>query len=142
MPLTLKNKSALEGLKGKMWMYKTITHVITDFTEAGDTIIISTNIKAISIKADAIEQFLKDLLPVDSAPAQPEIAAIAPGVDNYFTELAGGLMASFREIQGANDPTFLREAKSRAAAKVQVSKAVTDIAKTIIAGRKSMGNNQ
>jgi len=141
MPLTLKNKSALESLKGKMWMYKTTTYTISDFTEVGDTIIISTHLKALSIKTDQVENFVKELLPVEAAPAS-DGAEIIPGVETYFTELAGGLMTSFREIQGAKDATFLKEAKARASAKVQVSKAVTDIAKPVIAGQKAMRGKQ
>lgn len=47
-------------------------------------------------------------------------------------------MTSFREIQDAKNERFLKEAKSRASAKVQVSKAVTDIAKTVIQGQKAL----
>lgn len=137
MPLTLKNKAALEALKGKMWMYKTTTYTVSDFTEVGDTIIISTHLKAISIPTDGIDAFLKELLPVDAAPAAGR-AEIIPGGENYFTELANGLMTSYREIQASKDEKFLKEAKARAAAKVQISRAVTDIARTVISAKKNV----
>ena len=38
------------------------------------------------------------------------------------------------------DPRFLKEATERARAKVMISKAVTDVAKTVIQAKKALGN--
>lgn len=137
--LTLKNKAGLEALQHKMWMYKGTTYLISDFTEVNDQVIISTDIKAIRIPADQVDDFLKELLPVDAAPAKNGHKLMIPGVEaGIFTEITGALMTSLREIQGSKDPKFLKEATDRAKSKVMISKAVTDVAKTVIAGQKAM----
>lgn len=139
MPLTLKNKASLEAITGKTWMHKGTTYAINDFTEIGDRIILSTDVKALTIQTDQVESFVKDLLPVEDA--APKNALAIPGVEsNYFTEITGALMTSLREIQGSKDAKFLREATDRAKAKVLISKAVTDVAKTVIAAKKTLGH--
>lgn len=139
--LSLKHKSLLESIIGKMWMYKSTNYLFTDYTHIGESIIFSTDVKAITIEVGQIEDFKKELLPVDSTPASSSISATAqiPGIESsIFSELAGGLMSSFREIQGAKgtDEKFLQQAIRRSKAKVEITKAVTDIAKTAIAGQK------
>lgn len=136
--LSLKHKSALESIIGKMWMYKSTNYLFTDYTHIGKSIIFSTDVKAITIEVGQIDEFKKELLPVDSTPASSSVAQI-PGIESsIFSELAGGLMTSFREIQGAKgtDEKFLQQAIRRSKAKVDITKAVTDIAKTAIAGQK------
>lgn len=136
--MTLKDKATLEGLVQRTWMYKGTNYTITDFTHIGEQVIISTDVKALTIKVDKIQEFVTDLLPV-SLPAKPGTTAVnIPGVEpGMFSEIASGLMTSFREIQGSKDENFLKQATRRAAAKVSISKAVTDIAKTVIAAKKA-----
>jgi hypothetical protein len=140
--IALKTQSKIESLLGKIWMHNSTNYTITDFTEVEGKIIFSTDVKAITVKVDEVDQFIKDLLPVDELPAKqsPHVINI-PGVDaGIFSELAGGLMSSFREIQGAKgtDEKFLKQAIQRSNAKVAISKTITDIAKTAIAGQKVM----
>ncbi|MBL7780660.1 MAG: hypothetical protein JNM22_05535 [Saprospiraceae bacterium] len=134
--MTLKDKATLESLVQKTWMYRGTNYTINDFTEIGEKIIFSTDVKSITIPMAEIQTFAADLLPVDSLPAK---GLAIPGVEtSVFAEISAGLMTSFREIQGCKDPKFLQDATRRASAKVQISKAVTDIAKTVIAGKKAM----
>jgi hypothetical protein len=67
------------------------------------------------------------------------IGAVETGV---FKELTTGLMASFHEMQTANDELLLKDAVKRANTKISLSKAITDIAKTAISGKKAMNKNR
>lgn len=137
--ITLQHKSKLESSIGRNWMYRGSTYRFTDFTEVGEYIIISTDIKALKIKADQVADFLKDCLPAANSDTEKgsELIVMIPGVEsNIFSEVAAGLMTSFREIQGSKDPVFLKQATDRARSKVLISKAVTDVAKTVIQAKK------
>lgn len=138
--MNLQQQSKLESMLGKCWMYKGNIYTLNDFQQIGEKVLIGTDIKTLSLKSDQVADFVKECLPVENKPAIQNSGTVSiPGVEaNYFSELASGLMTSFREIQGAKDEKFLKEATSRAAAKVQISKAVTDIAKTVIAGQKAI----
>lgn len=137
--ISLNHKAKLESTIGRNWMYKGTTYRFTDVTEIGDQFIISTDIKALSIKADDVGDFLKECLPAaNDLPAQNGTALSIPGVDgNVLQEITAGLLTSFREIQGCKDERFLKQASLRARAKVQISRAVTDVAKTVIAAKKA-----
>lgn len=140
--IALKIQAKIEGLIGKIWMYKSTNYTFTDFTIVEDKIIFSTDVKAITVPISEVEDFMKQLLPVDSLPDRQSTSVISiPGVDaGIFSELSSGLMTSFREIQGAkgNDEKFLKQAIQRSNAKVAITKTITDIAKTAIAGQKAL----
>ncbi len=64
-----------------------------------------------------------------------KIGGVETGV---FKELTDGLLTSFREIQGSKDENFMKVASKRAHAKIGITRAITDIAKTAIAGKKAL----
>lgn len=137
--IALSNRSKLESAIGRNWMYRGTTYHFNDFTEVGEYIIISTDIKALKITADQVADFLKECLPAANSATEKgsELTVMIPGVENnMFSEIATGLMTSFREIQGSKDPVFLKQATDRAKSKVLISKAVTDVAKTVIQAKK------
>ncbi len=138
--IALNHKSKLESTIGRNWMYRGTTYRFTDFTEIGDQVIISTDVKALKVPIDQVGEFLKECLPAanDLPATGGQVQVAIPGVDGgIFTEITNGLLTSFREIQGSKDPKFLKEAADRARAKVQVSRAITDIAKTVISAKKN-----
>ena len=89
---------------------------------------------------------MKLCLPADITPAKnghnghsSSVVAIGGIETGVFKELTDGLMTSFREIQGSKDEAFLKVAYKRAKAKIGITRAITDIAKTAISGKKAMG---
>jgi len=138
----LKIEAKLADITGKYWMYKTKTYKINDVMLIGQDHIISTDSKTLRIPTNQVEQFLQDLLPAE-APEQTQRGLSIPGLDDgMFGELARGLMTSFREVQGSREGNFLKEATTRANAKIAISKAVTDIAKTTIQAKKHLGKGR
>lgn len=137
--MNLQQQSKLEAMCGKSFMYNATLYTINDFQVIGEKVLIGTDIKTLSIPKDKIGDFIRDCLPVENGVAKTNGHTLSiPGVEtNYFGEIAAGLMTSFREIQGSKDAKFLKEATDRAKTKVLISKAVTDVAKTVIAGQKA-----
>ncbi len=133
---SLKIEAKLADIVGKNWMYRTKTYKINDVLLVNGEHIISTDSKTLRIPVAEVEEFLKDLLPTEETlPSQVTIPGLEAGV---FGELTKGLMTSFREIQGSKDERFLEGATKRATAKIKISKAVTDIAKTSLMARKQL----
>lgn len=137
--MNLQQQSKLEQMCGNTFMYNATLYTINDFQAIGEKVLIGTDIKTLAIPKDKIGDFLRDCLPTEKSLAKTNGSALSiPGVEtNYFGEIAAGLMTSFREIQGSKDQKFLKEATDRAKTKVLISKAVTDVAKTVIAGQKA-----
>lgn len=138
--LALKHKTKLEALPGKTFMYHTTTYRITGIVEVNGQYIISTDVKPLRFTEDAIPQFLSDLLPVETLPAEASAKAGKPlnsDVDtSVLGELTASLMDSLRQIDTTTDPEKKKDLNKKIKMKVAISRAATDIAKTAIIARR------
>lgn len=124
-------------------MHKGTCYQVVDFVEVGSDIIISTDIKSLKIPAEELSGFFKELLPAerDVERADNHLETIGAVETGVFKELTGGLMASFRDVQNAKGEDDIKAAVKVATTKIGISKAITDIAKTAIAGKKAMAKS-
>lgn len=118
----------------RTWMHKGVNYTFNDFDEVNEQVIISTDVRALRIPVSQIQQFAKDLLPVEDR--RPKGLAIR-GLDNsMLQELSAGLMESFREISQCSDPGALKTAVQKAKSKVKITTTVTNVAKVIIEAQR------
>lgn len=128
--MNLKDKSALDRLIGRCWMYRGTTYTINDIIESGGQVIISTDVKALNIPVDKVTTFISECLPCD-APAKSQKAIIRGLDSDIFKEISQGLMQSFRDIQTAED-AHLKIVVTRAKTKIKVAGSITNMAKVVL----------
>ncbi len=132
--LALKDKSRLQDMIGKTWMYRSNIYTFNDLVESNGHVILSTTRKAITIPAEKVAAFIDECLPTE-APIESRVARIdiEPGI---ITDLTTGLMKSFAEIDKAENPDTLKIALLRAKAKTNVSNSVTMLANMVLKAKK------
>ena len=136
--MTLKDKSALERMIGRSWMYRGAVSAFNDFVESNGHVILSTSHKAIKIPADQVGTFIKDCLPVEETPEKGLSKINKIDLDGQvITDLTRGLMKSFSDIDGADTPEKLKDALQKARAKTNISNSVIQIANTVLKANRN-----
>lgn len=136
--MTLKDKSALERMIGRTWMYRGAVSTFNDLVQSNGHVILSTSLKAIKIPADQVATFIKDCLPVEDTPEKQVQKINKIDIDGQvITDLTLGLMKSFSDIDRADSPEKLKDALQKARAKTNISNSVIQIANTVLKANRN-----
>jgi hypothetical protein len=131
--MTLKDKSTLEAMIGKSWMYRGATSTFNDMVETTGFVIISTSQRAIKVPEDQVAKFIQDCLPAES-PAEKGVAKLE--IDGQvISDLTTGMMKAFKDLDEAG-PDQLKMAIQKAQAKTNVCNSVMGIATALMKVRK------
>lgn len=130
--MTLQDKSKLERMIGRSWMYRGATSTFNDIVESNGHVILSTSLKAIKIPVDQVGKFIQDCLPVEDDDSQVVKIELDGKV---LSDITSGMMKSFRELDTAT-PEELNNAIKKAQAKTNVANSVIAIANTIMKAKR------
>ena len=133
--MTLQDKSKLERMIGRSWMYRGATSTFNDIIESNGHIILSTSLKAIKIPVDEVGKFIQDCLPAEDA-ADAQVMKIELD-GKVISELTSGMMKSFRELDTAT-PEEMNNIIKKAQAKTNVANSVIAIANTIMKAKRML----
>jgi hypothetical protein len=131
--MTLQDKSKLERMIGRSWMYRGATSNFNDLVESNGHIILSTSLKAIKIPADQVSKFIQDCLPAEDA-SDTQVVKIELDA-KVLSEITSGMMKSFRELDTAT-PEEMKNVIQKAQAKTNVANSVIAIANTIMKAKR------
>lgn len=128
--MTLQDKSKLERMIGRSWMYRGATSTFNDIVESNGHIILSTSLKAIKIPVEQVGKFIQDCLPVEDG----QVVKIELD-GKVLSDITSGMMKSFRELDTAS-PEELNNVIKKAQAKTNVANSVIAIANTIMKAKR------